>query len=154
MVFAHPLISKYFQSLFQAFGDCSERPNSYWYCCIAGKDNNVDAQKYNVSFLFLLISKIYEMVEREWGRQRERIEDGWDVHTGARYESTVNRFFFVLLSRDWYWATTRHWIILGSLRFLLSQVWYRAIPRHRIILVSYHFSAFPNLAFFQDIKSS
>ena len=33
------------------------------------------------------------------------------------YESSINRFFSVLLSRDWYRVTSRNWIILVPTRF-------------------------------------
>ena len=61
-----------------------------------GKNNNVDWQKY-IFFLFLLLPEMYEMVE--WGRESKTGE----MYTHrARYESSVNCFFFVLLSGDWY----------------------------------------------------
>ena len=78
------------------------------------------------------------------GRVRERVRDGWNAHTGVTYESSVNHFLFILLFKDCYRATSRHWIILLSpcfSAFAKSGI----ISRHWIILVSSHFSPFMSL---------
>ena len=65
---------------------------------------------------------------------RERVEDGWDRE---RYESSVNRFFFVLLS------VQGHLKALNYLSFSSLPIF--AIRRHWIIFISTRFSAFTSL---------
>ena len=90
------------------------------------KDNNAEVWKFNLLFFFF--SFYYSKCTYELSK---RVGQGQNVHTGLRNESSDNRFFFVLLSRDFYRATSRHWIIL----------------------LSPHFSAFASLELFQGIES-
>ena len=61
----------------------------------------------------------------------------------------MNRYFFVLLSGDWYRATSRHWIIFVSSCLSTFTSLVRAISRHGIFLDSLRVFAFTSLVWFR-----
>ena len=72
----------------------------------------------------------------------------------ARYKSSVNCFFSILLSGDCYRAISRHWIIIVSTRFSTFASLIRAISTHWIILYSPYFSTFTSLVQFRLFSTS
>ena len=87
--------------------------------------------KYNLLlFLFSFISKMLN-----WSRRLLKC-----THR-ARYESSVNYFFFILLLGDWYKAISRHWSILVSPWFFTFASLIRPISRRWIIFISTHFTS-------------
>ena len=111
-----------------------------------------EEQQYWCIKYYLLMKCLREGESRRQLRYTHRV----------RYESSVNHFFFVLLLRDWYKASTRHRILIStgistfaSLVRAISRQWIilsthfsnfvclvRAILRYRIILDSPRFSTF------------
>ena len=73
---------------------------------------------------------MYKIVE--WKRETR---NGKEIYTEGDTGSSVDCFFFVLLSRGWYKANSKHFIISASSGFF-SRDWYRANSIYLIISAS------------------
>ena len=87
-------------------------------------------------FILPLLLEMYEMLK--CGREVKTAE----IYIQGEIGIKVKRFFFVLLSLDWYRAISRHRIILVSTRFSTFVSLVGVVSKHRINLDSPRFSAF------------
>ena len=102
-------------------------------CCIRWRTTTCMYKNIIRSSSFSFYGKVMESVEDIWNEDR------------TRYESSVNRYFFFLLSWEWYRATSTLESAKLLLPSLLTWVWHKTITRHRNILFSTRISTFTSL---------
>ena len=84
--------------------------------------------KYNLFFFFYdeIVAERERERERERETERERESGTVNILSQRDTESSVDRFFFVLLSRGWYRANSKGLIIFASFSLFFRET-YRSV---------------------------